>query len=85
MVQKGGACRTRETYANLCVTFFTTKPGGSSIGLVLSRQIAEGHSGTLTLANREGARGTRAVPGFPSERQPAGRYSRRRQNATMDG
>ncbi len=38
--------------ANLFVPFFTTKPGGSGIGLVLSRQIAEGHGGALTLANR---------------------------------
>jgi two-component system, NtrC family, nitrogen regulation sensor histidine kinase NtrY len=38
--------------ANLFVPFFTTKPGGSGIGLVLSRQIAEGHGGALTLQNR---------------------------------
>jgi len=38
--------------ANLFVPFFTTKPGGSGIGLVLSRQIAEGHSGSLSLENR---------------------------------
>src|SRR5947209_9746729 len=43
--------------ANIFVPFFTTKPGGSGIGLVLSRQIAEAHSGTLTLENRAGARG----------------------------
>jgi signal transduction histidine kinase len=38
--------------ANLFDPFFTTKPGGSGIGLVLSRQIAEGHGGALTLENR---------------------------------
>lgn len=37
--------------ANLFVPFFTTKPGGSGIGLVLSRQIAEAHGGSLTLQN----------------------------------
>jgi nitrogen fixation/metabolism regulation signal transduction histidine kinase len=37
--------------ANLFVPFFTTKPHGSGIGLVLSRQIAEAHGGALTLQN----------------------------------
>jgi nitrogen fixation/metabolism regulation signal transduction histidine kinase len=46
--------------ANLFVPFFTTKPGGSGIGLVLSRQIAEAHGGELTLVNRSDARGCEA-------------------------
>jgi len=46
--------------ANLFVPFFTTKPGGSGIGLVLSRQIAEAHGGSLELANRAGTRGCEA-------------------------
>ena len=47
--------------ANLFVPFFTTKPGGTGIGLVLSRQIAEAHGGSLQLQNREGIRGCEAV------------------------
>jgi two-component system, NtrC family, nitrogen regulation sensor histidine kinase NtrY len=45
---------------NLFVPFFTTKPGGSGIGLVLSRQIAEAHGGSLTLENRSDRQGCRA-------------------------
>jgi PAS domain S-box-containing protein len=52
---------------NLFVPFFTTKPGGSGIGLVLSRQIAESHGGSLTLENREDGPGARARLVLPTD------------------
>jgi two-component system nitrogen regulation sensor histidine kinase NtrY len=50
---------------NLFVPFFTTKPGGSGIGLVLCRQIAEAHDGSLKLESRSDARGARATLTLP--------------------
>ncbi|MEA2465260.1 MAG: two-component system, NtrC family, nitrogen regulation sensor histidine kinase NtrY [Acidobacteriota bacterium] len=54
--------------ANVFTPFFTTKPGGSGIGLVLSRQIAEAHGGTLELRNRSEGAGCEAVLRIPLAR-----------------
>jgi nitrogen fixation/metabolism regulation signal transduction histidine kinase len=51
--------------ANLFVPFFTTKPGGSGIGLFLSRQIAEAHGGTVTLKNHASGPGCQAIVALP--------------------
>ncbi|HEX3969403.1 MAG TPA: ATP-binding protein [Edaphobacter sp.] len=46
---------------NLFVPFYTTKPGGTGIGLVLAQQIAQAHRGSVQLANRtDGRAGCRA-------------------------
>ncbi|MDE3130725.1 MAG: PAS domain S-box protein, partial [Acidobacteriota bacterium] len=45
---------------NLFVPFFTTKPGGTGIGLVLSQQIAEAHGGSVALVDRTDGRGCEA-------------------------
>ena len=50
---------------NLFTPFFTTKPGGSGIGLVLSREIAEAHGGTLSLENRRQGPGVVALLRLP--------------------
>ena len=43
--------------ANVFTPFYTTKPSGSGVGLVLSRQIAEAHGGRIEISNRIGDRG----------------------------
>jgi two-component system, NtrC family, nitrogen regulation sensor histidine kinase NtrY len=51
--------------ANLFVPFFTTKPEGSGIGLVLCQQIAENHGGSLALYNRDDRTGCIAIMRLP--------------------
>jgi signal transduction histidine kinase len=50
---------------NLFVPFYTTKPGGTGIGLVLAQQIAMAHSGSVQLVNRADAHGCCACLRIP--------------------
>lgn len=68
--EEGWAARRFEGFGiadsgNLFVPFFSTKPEGSGIGLLLSRQIAEAHGGRLQLRNRKDGRGARAELEIP--------------------
>ena len=51
--------------SNLFVPFYTTKPGGTGIGLVLAQQIAMAHSGSVQLVNRTDRQGCRACLRLP--------------------
>jgi len=55
---------------NAFVPFYTTKPQGSGIGLVLSRQICEAHGGRLELSNRAGQRGCAVIVTLPRKVTP---------------
>ncbi|WP_245875047.1 sensor histidine kinase [Pseudomonas frederiksbergensis] len=50
---------------NLFVPFYTTKPNGTGIGLILCRQIAESHGGYLSLENRYEQTGCKVTINLP--------------------
>jgi two-component system nitrogen regulation sensor histidine kinase NtrY len=56
--------------SNVFVPFYTTKPSGSGIGLVLSRQIAEAHGGSIELLNRTDQSGCQARVMLPRTQAP---------------
>ena len=62
---------------NVFTPFYTTKPSGSGIGLVLSRQIAEAHGGTIDLANRADKPGCIVTVALPLTSNRAGAYAAR--------
>jgi two-component system, NtrC family, nitrogen regulation sensor histidine kinase NtrY len=50
---------------NLFVPLYTTKQTGAGIGLILSRQIVENHSGQLTIRNRKDTHGCEVIIRIP--------------------
>jgi two-component system nitrogen regulation sensor histidine kinase NtrY len=60
---------------NLWVPFFTTKPGGTGLGLVLCREIVENHGGEIQLANRSDGSGCIARVMLPASSPVAARHS----------
>jgi nitrogen fixation/metabolism regulation signal transduction histidine kinase len=59
---RGPGIANRE---NLFVPFYTTKPGGSGVGLALAKQIAQAHGGTIHIANRDDDSGCRVQLRLP--------------------
>jgi two-component system, NtrC family, nitrogen regulation sensor histidine kinase NtrY len=60
--------------SNLFTPFYTTKPNGSGVGLVLCRQIAEAHEGTIELSNRPAGQGCLVKLVLPIRRSVTGRH-----------
>jgi signal transduction histidine kinase len=54
VVEDNGPGILPEARKNLFVPYFTTKPGGTGIGLALVRQIVLGHGGVVTAEDRPG-------------------------------
>lgn len=55
-----------DNTANLFVPFYSTKQGGTGIGLIISREIIRNHGGELTLTNKPDGHGARAVITLPA-------------------
>ena len=60
-----GEGMTGDVLKRVFEAFFTTREGGTGLGLPIARRIAEAHGGTLALRSREGE-GTVATLSLPA-------------------
>jgi nitrogen fixation/metabolism regulation signal transduction histidine kinase len=67
-----GPGMSAEVMQNATLPFFSTKAGGTGLGLALCREIVEGHGGSLSLANRDGG-GLVVTCVLPGRERPAPR------------
>ena len=67
-VTDSGTGIPRGTLAKLFDPFFSTKPGGSGLGLSICQTIMQEHGGSIEVASREG-RGTTVLLDFPVEKR----------------
>jgi two-component system, NtrC family, nitrogen regulation sensor histidine kinase NtrY len=71
-VSDRGPGMSPEVMQNATLPFFSTKAGGTGLGLALCREIVEGHGGSLSLANRDGG-GLVVTCVLPGRERPAPR------------
>lgn len=64
-VRDSGEGMTEEVLPRVFDAFFTTREGGTGLGLPIARRIVEAHGGTLVLRSREGE-GTAATLSLPA-------------------
>jgi signal transduction histidine kinase len=64
-VRDSGEGMTDDVLTRVFEAFFTTREGGTGLGLPIARRIAEAHGGTLTLRSRE-SEGTVATLSLPA-------------------